>query len=153
MTRGLRRYVLKRQMGTATPPPKAEMLQQVLEDVLPSDPQGYTVSGLCVAVHEVAPSEIKVMREMGIKASPPGGLVRLPLSCSDCFWDKTVVLLWRGEGRECKHRECKHSVVAPCRRACVKQQATGRRSDDLRMCATVITAYGLGGPSAADCEF
>jgi hypothetical protein len=45
--------------------------------MLPSDPDGYTVSGQCVAVHRISASEERVMRSMNIKASPPGGLVAL----------------------------------------------------------------------------
>lgn len=45
--------------------------------MLPSDPDGYTVSGQCVAVHRISQSEDKAMRSLSIKASPPGGLVAL----------------------------------------------------------------------------
>lgn len=46
------RYMLKRGIALKEkPPPTVESLQAALENMLPSDPEGYTVLGQCVAVH------------------------------------------------------------------------------------------------------
>jgi hypothetical protein len=72
------RYMLKRGLAPKEPPPPTvTSLQSALEDMLPSDPEGYTVSGNCVAVHYQTQSESHVTRELRIKAAPPGGLVAL----------------------------------------------------------------------------
>ncbi len=72
------RYMLKRGLAPKEPPPPTvTSLQSALEDMLPSDPEGYTISGQCVSVHYPTPSEAHVVKELRIKAAPPGGLVAL----------------------------------------------------------------------------
>jgi hypothetical protein len=52
-----------------------EALQAALEDTLPSDPEGYTIDGICVAEYRPSVSEREVARLLHLKAAPPGSLL------------------------------------------------------------------------------
>ena len=71
------RRALKRGISAAreNTSPVVQRLQDALEDTLPSDPEGYTVRGVCVAEYRPTQSEAAVHRQLHLKAAPPGSLL------------------------------------------------------------------------------
>ena len=76
-------------------PEVVERIYTALEDILPSDPEGYTVQGQCVAAYRPSASEGETGTALRIKGAPPGSLLAL-LAKHMCSREISSHLRWAG---------------------------------------------------------